>query len=225
MNYTLVIMGIILVVIVYILYKVIDEKGRSIAGKMDLTSAQNPVPLKNTGKGDSTRYYIGAWLYVNNLNGTPKIYSIGTSDTPFLKVEITDTAQLQYSIKNGDGDAATDYATRIIMNNFPLQKWVYVVISVDNNVVDLYIDGKLISSHKINPTPLQINENSSINFGIVNAFLAKMEREPKPMDPSYAWSKYMEGNGGNYFSRMLSNYGGTLTLTKNDMDVREFQLF
>jgi hypothetical protein len=223
MNYTLVIMGIILVVIVYILYKVIDEKGRSIAGKMDLTSKQNGVPLKNTGKADSTRYYIGAWLYVNSLNGTKTIYSIGPSDTPFLKVEITDTAQLQYSIKNGD--ATTAYATRIIMNNFPLQKWVYVVISVDNNVVDLYIDGKLISSHKIDPTPTQISEGSDINFGIVNAFLAKMEREPKPMDPSYAWSKYMEGNGGNYFSRMLSNYGGTLTLTKNDMDVREFQLF
>ena len=221
MNYTLVIMGIILVVIVYILYKVIDEKGRSIAGKMDLTSKQNGVPVKNTGKADSTRYYIGAWLYVNSLNGTQTIYSIGPSDTPYLKVEITDTAQLQYSIKNGD--AAT--ANHIIMNNFPLQKWVYVVISVDNNVVDLYIDGKLISSHKIHPTPSQISEGSDINFGIVNAFLAKMEREPKPMDPSYAWSKYMEGNGGNYFSRMLSNYGGTLTLTKNDMDVREFQLF
>ena len=214
-------MGIILVVIVYILYKVIDEKGRSIAGKMDLNSAQNGVPLKNTGKADSTRYYIGAWLYVNSLNGTQTIYSIGTSATTYLKVEITDTAQLQYSIKNGDATTAN----HIIMNNFPLQKWVYVVISVDNNVVDLYIDGKLISSHKIDPIPLQINENSNINFGEVNAFLAKMEREPKPMDPSYAWSKYMEGNGGNYFSRMLSNYGGTLTLTKNDMDVREFQLF
>ena len=220
MNYTLVIMGIILVVIVYILYKVIDEKGRSIAGKKDLNSAQNPVPLKNTGKADSTRYYIGAWLYVNSLNGTKTIYSIGPLLTPFLKVEITDTAQLKYSIKNG----ADVYANHIIMNNFPLQKWVYVVISVDNNVVDLYIDGKLISSHKIDPTPTQITD-TSINFGEVNAFLAKMEREPKPMDPSYAWSKYMEGNGGNYFSRMLSNYGGTLTLTKNDMDVREFQLF
>ena len=218
-------MGIILVVIVYILYKVIDEKGRSIAGKMDLTSNQNGVPLKNTGKANSTRYYIGAWLYVNSLNGTNTIYSIGPSATPYLKVEITDTAQLKYSIKNGKENGVDVYANHIIMNNFPLQKWVYVVISVDNNVVDLYIDGKLISSHKIDPTPTQIPEGININFGIVNAFLAKMEREPKPMDPSYAWSKYMEGNGGNYFSRMLSNYGGTVTLKKNDMDVREFQLF
>ena len=52
-----------------------------------------------------------------------------------------------------------------------------------------------------------------------------MEREPKAMDPTAAWNKYMEGNGGNYFSKMFANYGGVFTLTKDDLDVREFQLF
>ena len=212
-------MGVILVIIVYILYKVIDEKGRTISGKMDLNKGASAVNVKNTGKADSTRYYIGAWLYVNKVTTDTNIFKINQGVNDFLTLQLTSSAVLKYIAKT---DSST--ATHVIMDNFPLQKWVYVVISVDNTVVDLYIDGKLIRSHKVDDIK-QIDENSDIVFGQLDAFIAKMEREPKPMDPSYAWSKYMEGNGGNYFSRMLANYGGTLTLTKNDMDVREFQLF
>ena len=213
-------MGVILVIIVYILYKVIDEKGRTISGKMDLSKGASAVNVKNTGKPDSTRYYIGAWLYVNATSASNvDIFKIKDSSHTYLTLQLTSSAVLKYIAKT---DSST--ATHVIMDNFPLQKWVYVVISVDNNVVDLYIDGKLIRSHKVDEIE-QVGETSDIEFGRLDAFIAKMEREPKPMDPSYAWSKYMEGNGGNYFSRMLANYGGTLTLTKNDMDVREFQLF
>lgn len=219
MNYTLVIMGVILVIIVYILYKVIDEKGRTISGKMDLSKGASAVNVKNTGKADSTRYYIGAWLYVNKVTTDTNIFKINQGTDDFLTLQLTSSAILKYIAKTDSGTA-----THVIMDNFPLQKWVYVVISVDNNVVDLYIDGKLIRSHKVDGIS-QVSESSDIIFDQLDAFIAKMEREPKPMDPSYAWSKYMEGNGGNYFSRMLANYGGTLTLTKNDMDVREFQLF
>ena len=212
-------MGVILVIIVYILYKVIDEKGRTISGKKDLNKGASAVNVKNTGKADSTRYYIGAWLYVNKVTSDTNIFKINQGVDDFLTLQLTSSAVLKYIAKTDTGNA-----THVIMDNFPLQKWVYVVISVDNTVVDLYIDGKLIRSHKVDDIK-QIDENSDIIFGRLDAFIAKMEREPKPMDPSYAWSKYMEGNGGNYFSRMLANYGGTLTLTKNDMDVREFQLF
>lgn len=212
-------MGVILVIIVYILYKVIDEKGRTISGKKDLNKGASAVNVKNTGKADSTRYYIGAWLYVNKVTSDTNIFKINQGVDDFLTLQLTRSAVLKYIAKTDTGNA-----THVIMDNFPLQKWVYVVISVDNTVVDLYIDGKLIRSHKVDDIK-QIDENSDIIFGRLDAFIAKMEREPKPMDPSYAWSKYMEGNGGNYFSRMLANYGGTLTLTKNDMDVREFQLF
>ena len=213
-------MGVILVVIVYILYKVIDEKGRTISDKKDLSKGASAVNVKNTGKPDSTRYYIGTWLYVNATSAsTVDIFKINQGTDDFLTLQLTNSAVLKYIAKTDSGTA-----THVIMDNFPLQKWVYVVISVDNNIIDLYIDGKLIRSHKVNGIS-QINESSDIVFGRLDAFIAKMEREPKPMDPSYAWSKYMEGNGGNYFSRMLANYGGTLTLTKNDMDVREFQLF
>jgi hypothetical protein len=35
---------------------------------------------------------------------------------------------------------------KCIVRDFPLQKWVHVVVSVYNNITDIYIDGKLQSS-------------------------------------------------------------------------------
>ena len=130
-------MGVILVIIVYILYKVIDEKGRTISGKMDLSKGASAVNVKNTGKADSTRYYIGAWLYVNKVTSDINIFKINQSTDDYLTLQLTSSAVLKYIAKTDSGTA-----THVIMDNFPLQKWVYVVISVDNNVVDLYIDGK-----------------------------------------------------------------------------------
>jgi hypothetical protein len=226
MNYTLVILGIVLLLVIYILYKVLDEKSRSVASKMDLKVSNQSVAVENTGKADSARYYISTWIYVNNLadiaSGTP-IYKLENSTTKYLELLLTSSAVLRYKIM----DTQPAEQTYTIMSNFPLQKWVNIIISVDNDTVDLYIDGKLIRSHKVENGIQQISKTgTNIIFGSpVDAYLAKMERQPKAMDPTNAWNKYMEGNGGNYFSRMFANYGGNFTITKDDLDVQEFKLF
>ena len=224
MNYTLVILGIVLLLVIYILYKVLDEKSRSVASKMDLKVSNQSVAVENTGKADSTRYYISTWIYVNNLpDSDTTIYKLENSSTKYLELLLTSSAVLKYKIM----DTQPTEQTYTIMSNFPLQKWVNIIISVDNDTVDLYIDGKLIRSHKVEKRIQQISKTgTNIIFGSpVDAYLAKMERQPKAMDPTNAWNKYMEGNGGNYFSRMFANYGGNFTLTKDDLDVQEFQLF
>ena len=223
MNYTLIILGTILVVIAYILYKVIDEKGRSVASKTDLSKQEPPVTLSSvSGNPASPRYYISSWIYIKTLPANKSLFKIANGDSAtYLDVSMSNTASLSYEILNDSGAVP-----HTIMDNFPLQKWVFLIISVDNNIVDLYIDGKLLRSHKIDGTVTSINEASSIHFGTnIDGFLAKMEREPRPISPSEAWDKYMDGNGGNYFSKMFANYGGTVTITKDDLDVRQFQMF
>lgn len=221
MNYTLIILGTILVVIAYILYKVIDEKGRSVASKVDLKSQEPEVRLSSvSGNPTSPRYYISSWIFINALPTNESLFKIANGNTTYLDVSMSNTASLSYEIN------ATTNTTHTIMDNFPLQKWVCLIISVDNNIVDLYIDGKLLRSHKIAGTVTSINEASAIHFGTpIDGFLAKMDREPRPINPSEAWDKYMDGNGGNYFSKMFANYGATFTITKDDLDVRQFQMF
>ena len=237
MNYTLIILGILLVVVIYILYKVISEKGKSVVNKLTSTESNGDMGLNNLSKPTSSRYYLSWWLYIDQLSSSgTNIFTIQhttSAATPVINVRVSvdvdANSKMTYKLKESSGNTPTDLT---LMENFPLQKWVYCVLSVDNDLVDSYIDGKMIRSQKMgfkvqHPSGESGDEikfakhepNTGNKF-----YLAKMDRIPQPMDPSNAWSKYMEGNGGNYFSRLFSNYGASFTITKDDLDVRKFDL-
>lgn len=229
MNYTLVILGIILILVIYILYKVISEKGKVVTNKVDLNENNGTISYDRLTSPKSKRYCFSLWVYI----GTPPAASITTlfdvknqaaSPINHFKLEIKNDATLQYSLHETGGSNAA--ITKEITTNFPMQRWVYLIFSLDNKVVDLYMDGKMIRSHQINKEIQGTDETYRVSYGTgIDAFLAKFERLPAPMDPALAWNKYMQGNGGNYFSRLFSSYGATFTLKKDDLDVRQFNLF
>ena len=50
-----------------------------------------------------------------------------------------------------------------ITNNFPLQKWTCILVSVDNKIIDVYLDGKLVKSIENKTT---INSDASQGIGL-----------------------------------------------------------
>jgi len=226
MNYTLIILGIILVVILYILYTVISEKGVSVTKKIYLKEPNSSVAMKDLINPESVRYSYNLWVYVNALTPSvdSEIFTVQTITTPaiFFKLFLTTDAKLKYSITNAA--AGGTLVTNEAMTNFPLQKWVYVSFSVDSNIVDVYIDGKLIRSQKVDgikpPT-----KSCSITYGTFDAYITKFERTDSPSDPETVWNKYMAGNGGSYFTSLFSSYGANITLTKDSLDLRKFTMF
>lgn len=227
MNYTLVILGIILILVIYILYKVISEKGKVVTNKVDLNENNGTISYDRLTSPKSKRYCFSLWVYIGTPpDGTTTLFDVkDQAATPknHFKLEIKNNATLQYSLYETGG---TTEIVKEITTNFPMQRWVYLIFSLDNKVVDLYMDGKMIRSHQINNDLQGTDETYRVSYGTgIDAFLAKFERLPAPMDPALAWNKYMQGNGGNYFSRLFSSYGATFTLKKDDLDVKQFNLF
>jgi hypothetical protein len=232
MNYTLVILGVILLIVIYILYKVISEKGKVVSKKVDLSESNSPVSYSDLNSPKAARFCFSVWAYVESLSSAPmtlvKVDTDADGTNTFFQLDVSGGPTLKYTIltsSTGSGDTAV---TKEIMPNFPLQKWVCIMVSFDNKVVDLYIDGKLVRSQQLVNSPTATDKNHVIKFppgGGNKGYLAKFERLTSPMDPATAWNKYMEGNGGNYFSRLLSQYGASLTLKKDDLDLRQFTLF
>lgn len=225
MNYTLIILGILLVLVIYILYKVISEKGKSVTNKLNSVDTNPAWSYASASQPNSSRYYLSWWIYVKQQNAETSIFDVKpASGSSNVNVTLKNNGTMVYKILEGP----STIHEHVLATNFPYQKWVYCVLSVDNNVVDVYIDGKMVRSQRLNYKPAHPDKDDSIVFNKTNAdnefHLAKMERVPQPMDPSMAWNKYMEGNGGSYFSRILSNYGASFTITKDDLDVRSFDL-
>lgn len=230
MNYTLIILGIILIVVIFMLYNFLANRGKLVTAKIDLTGKGNgTVGYKTLVNPTSSRYAFSLWVYMDVLNASgnnTEIINVGLPSTSkFFSLYLDSTSTLFYSLKGTDGNASSN----VIMTNFSLQKWVYLIVSVDNSVVDLYVDGKLIRSQQLKLPPMTTTEDYQISYGDCaskpcQGYIAKFERIPTPMDPVTAWSKYMSGNGGNYFSKLLSSYGASFSLTKNNLLMQQYTL-
>lgn len=216
MNYTFIILGIILLVIIFILYKVFTEKKTKIESSKTLSANTHKyTDLKNPG---SPKYYIGVWLYVRSLpsSGVTKcIYDIKDS-TKILGLFLDDNAKLSYKYDN-------ETKEQLIMDGFPLQRWTHVILSVDSNkLIDTYVDGKLMMSHNVSLTQPNATSELRESGGTLNSTMqveiAGFERVPTTMNPQTAWKKYLAGNGGNAFTRFFKTWGISLVLTKDDVD-------
>ena len=58
-------------------------------------------------------------------------------------------------------NTGSSYADTIVINNFPMSKWVNVIIRISNKNFDVYINGSLAMQHKLLDVPHQ-------NYGNVN---------------------------------------------------------
>lgn len=220
MNYTLIILGIILILVLYILYRFITDRSSMVSSRIYLKDGAPDIKFDSLPKPNSTRYTYSLWIYVKSLQGDTDIIKVTTNgDIEIFKLYLEANGNLKFDMLNGNTTTSN-----IITSNFPLQKWVCVNISVDNNIVDTYIDGKLVKSQKMDSIT-QPTSSSIFKHGTGDIFLAEVERPASPTDPQTAWDRYMAGNGGSYIGNMFSSYGASLILTKDDIDSKRFTLF
>ena len=215
MNYTFIILGIILLVIIFILYKVFTEKKTKIESSKTLSANTHYYyDLKNPG---SPKYYIGIWLYVRSLpTSSSCIYDINESANEILGLYLDNNAKLSYKYSN-------ETKQQPIMDGFPLQRWTHVILSVDSNkLIDTYVDGKLMMSHNVSLTQpnatSELRESGGTLDSTMQVEIAGFERIPTTINPQTAWKKYLAGNGGNAFTRFFKTWGISLVLTKDDVD-------
>ena len=213
MNYTLIILGIILILVLYVLYRFVYDRQTMVSNKQYLADNPPDKSFEDLANPESSRYSYNLWIYANTISGKETIFSI---DQTKFKLEITNTGNLEFNVPG---------SSNIITSNYPLQKWVCVSISVDNNIVDSYLDGKLVKSQKIDISTNKPDKNSKISFGTGDIYIAEFERLPYPIDPQTAWDRYMAGNGGSYISNAFAAYGANLILTKDQVDMKKYALF
>jgi hypothetical protein len=161
---------------------------------------------------DADKNYSGYWPYMDgdkdnvrfgpfpsggNPNGFIFAYSnpANTAETTIsldLHANRTITFFNGRSYRNQKGD--TIYLPSVKMKSFPLQRWVYIVINVNNGLIELYIDGKLVDSKNVPKNKINgINKNHSIVFGNVDAYIAGMNRDIETLDLETIEKNYRKG--------------------------------
>jgi hypothetical protein len=146
MNLVAIILGIIIIMLIFILYKYFTTTASALTSSslVDLSIDQTSNAIKKINSPKTNQYAYGIWVYINSWDsGTPKTIFRHTGT---MKVYIdSNSPSLKVDISTMDGKTVTSTIT----DNFPLQKWVYIIASMDTSFLDVYLDGKLIKSVKI----------------------------------------------------------------------------
>lgn len=220
-----------ILVLLYVLYAYFSDKSSELVQEASLLT---PIPaITNISGPKNSRYAHSVWIYVNTWdNNTDK--TIISRDNNFKLYLDKNSPVLKLDVKMND--SAGTYETMMITNNFPLQKWVNVTISMDNQFSDAYIDGKLVRSQRFfnktdnssaipvippgKETPLYLG-NVSGNF---DAYATLFRRWTTPIDPETAWDVYMKGNGSSKMASALNDIGIDLSILQNNAEIKKFSL-
>jgi len=224
MDLSLVILGIVLI---FVLYYFLNRSGTSVlSNKLDLSTPQTAVPIDKIPDPTSRKYSYEMWMYVFNFQGSSQyIVSRASGSGKNIGIKLDGSSPkliLEYTATATGSTSAPKSVT--ITDNFPLQTWVHLIVSVDDKYIDMYMNGKLIKS--IQDTNIETpSSTSTIEYGVTNCYLAKLSRTSMATDPQTAWDKYTAGNGENPMAKYLSSFGLSMTLQKNNQDYSKVTLF
>jgi len=155
----------------------------------------------------------GSGLTENTLfsleTGVGGSHAIGTNEEYFSLYFQKDSPKLYLHIKGYQSNAdykksshtdRTAISEIVVSDNFPLQSWTSVIVSVDTYFIDIYINGNLVKSVAINSSsqlPISpIDTNAVINFGKGQDIkITRLMRLPYQTDPGTAYTIFAQGSG------------------------------
>lgn len=227
MNYKLLILGIILGVVLsglmYWFYIYVNKKSdpnntsSSVgATKNYLLDGSLTIPIKRfkLKNWNAHRFCVELWLFVNPdaiiVGDDLEIFNIGSK----MKLVLKKTTELIVKIND------KNYT---ITPSFFLQKWTQVIISIDQHLVDLYLNGKLMSSVTSRDTIPIPNDSDNISFRSdknSDLYVSGLNIKTSAMDPKTALKNYNEGK-----SKVNGSTKVSLALTKNENIAKNFMLF
>lgn len=246
MNPLYIVIGIIIfIIIAYFIYIYWFSGINKLSSGLVNLNVKTPLPplLANTlTNPNATRYSYGIWIYVNNWNNTihktifsryndivlylDKTASVlncivaPTLSTPPTGDSVIDLNSTTYSgLLNNTTNPVLN-----ITNNFPLQKWVFVTIVIDNQIIDIYLDGKMVKSLQI--PQVQPDATSNIYYGYnFDAVVGGFQRWSIPLDPQSVYNYYLSGASEIDSASMTGGYHATVTLSRYGSPTSAYKLF
>ena len=224
MNYLAIILIVVIAIMLYYSYYFITNN-ELVSGlqSLDKMTTVDYNKLKNP---NSYTYSYQCWLYISSPpSQEKKIYSRKTAestDNPIFEVSLLGQ---ELMLKIGSGvSAPTKVMT--ITSEFPIQKWVYLVVNVYNlQTFEAYINGKLAKTVQSQNLPKPVSNRNNLyvggsgNIGYVTKFI----RTESTLDAKTVWNKYLSGNGLSLQNRIP--YGLNLSVSKGQETQRSIPIF
>ena len=177
----------------------------------------------DVSKPKSKNFAYGMWININKLSVD------GANKLSVDDIILSRPSEIKLFIHNGNLMIADSFEvvrnSFEVVRNFPLQKWVYITVSVKENtiskksIIDTYIDGKLVKSFEsmsvISPT------DNSLTLDQFDAKLIGFKRWTYPLNPVMVSDEYNASN----MKKLVGNYNLDISILKNEVLAKRFSVF
>tara|TARA_B100002051_G_scaffold238215_1_gene240626 strand:- start:2031 stop:2759 length:729 start_codon:yes stop_codon:yes gene_type:complete len=175
---------------------------------------------KDSGSGDFT---YSTWFYVEDWNkrygenkmllaraSSPNWGPNGASPLIYMDAKTNNLAiEVQCFPTPADANAGRQSTPgKCGVENFPLQRWVNLIISVYGRTLDVYIDGKLFRTCVL-PNVAKVNPLADIFItpgGGFFGYTGNFQYWSQAVNPQQAYNIYKTGYGGNWLSNLFNKY-------------------
>ena len=241
MNWIAIILSILIIYLLYYLFSIYFSNKTTITKQTYLGDGVSAVALNKMPNSNASKYSLELWVYVQTINAAnnpdqrsigprnPKgnIFYIGDSKNQYISLDLFKDASAQLTFGSNQKNNADQGSNGIpvsITDSFPIQRWEYIVINVDNTFVEIYLDGKLIRSLKLPMSPSPPSIAASVYFGRGDMYIAQFQRNLYIIDHELAQNTYLKGNSGSLLAS-VTNYGVSFDLMKNNLPEYNYKLF
>ena len=210
MNSKLVLAVIVILLLLYVIFKALTTT-YSTLGVMQKWGNKTTLLGSNLPSSFKANSAISIWFYIKKwVNGTKVVqfFSDAGASTPiFMVLFKNDTNTIQIFPKG-----VNDSTMNCEIADFPLQRWVNLIISFNGSAMDVYVDGKLMKSCVVS-TGSELAKTQSIVLGDTPTnltddvgFITNVKLKAAPIAPQEAWDIYSQGFGGSPWSDLLNKY-------------------
>jgi hypothetical protein len=213
MNSKLVLAIVVILLLLYVIFKALTTTYTTL-GTMQKWGNKTTLQGSNLPSSFKANSAISIWFYIKKWVNEANVVSFhtgssGEAGSTMFKVQFkanTNTIQIFPRTGSSSGDDCE-------IAEFPLQKWVNLIISFNGSAMDVYVDGKLVKSCVVNQGS-RLQETQSIVLGDDSGavktadvgFITNVKLKAAPIAPQEAWDIYSQGFGGSPWSDLLNKY-------------------
>lgn len=219
---------VILVVLWYIITWLFGTTNHLGAEMASALVAQNvngkDLPVSND---KTSNYTISTWFYVTDWNvkyGQEKTVLKKGENSPSIVLGATSNdITVTQSCFDGNNQSVDH---QCVIQNFPLQKWVNLIVSLYGRTMDLYVDGKLVRTCVL-PGVANVAGSQNVQItpnGGFDGYTANIQYWPQASNPQDAYNIYKDGFGSNWLSSLINKYKLRFTFLEDNKKIASFEI-
>lgn len=220
-----IIFAILLIVIILLIIHFFRGKNSHLSGlnpgnKLVKISSSKILANKNSNNyAYSIWFYVTDWQYRLSQEKT-LIKRKSNSGNSYLNPHISLAGYTNDININVETFGKSGGATNCSVRNFPMQRWVNLIISLNGRTLDVYLDGKLVRTCILSGVAKPISE-SDLEItpgGGFAGWTSKLKYWSNPLNPQEAYNVYKEGPGGSSWSNIFQKYKLKITYLVDNVD-------